>query len=283
MLTSLDTTLLTELLAFESGIDPRLYAWYCEHIHTPCIDAPVVERPGWCKRDPQTGALLWKKMTVEEYFHTLGVLLLFDVNHPECLKAMQYRSMNALGFVGFQLGEAALRDLGVYTPKIVDEDEMQLESLYSGQVPVSTWAGGRREVRFKPNGAAAWILATDVNRWQGTFTGKFGIHSYEDLLEPANQTRIVIDLMCHNARAIVSTLNDSDAVVSEKLRSCGSDWSGFLAAAHLCGPAAVANYLLWGVASQDEFGTPLQQYLERFARLDVSEVSAACGDLMQCI
>ena len=57
---------------------------------------------------------------------------------------MSYRSMNSLGFVGYQFGEALLIDLGYY-----DDD------LYYG------------------NGAAS-------NTWDGTWTGKNGANSHED-------------------------------------------------------------------------------------------------------
>src|ERR1700733_4985795 len=58
---------------------------------------------------------------------------------------LQYHSHNSLGFVGYQLGEALMIDLGYYQ-----------DSSYYG------------------NGAA-------TNTWDGTFTGKGGIHSLADL------------------------------------------------------------------------------------------------------
>ena len=49
----------------------------------------------------------------------------------------------------------------------------------------STWANGKKEVlQPAPPDLVAkgykYIVATDINRWRGTFTGKDGINSLED-------------------------------------------------------------------------------------------------------
>jgi hypothetical protein len=44
--------------------------------------------------------------------------------------------------------------------------------------------------------------------------------------------------------------------------------------AHFSGPSAVMGFLVFGAQSEDEFGTIVQQYLARFACLDVSEAWA---------
>ena len=277
MLVSLQRTLLTELLAFESGIDVRLHEWYCERFRTPSLEAPVVARAGRCVRHPDTGALMWQKVTVEEYFASLGVLRYFDRSRHESLREMQHRSMNALGFFGYQFGEAALRDLGVYRPPAINVPEIAepVEQVYCGAVPLSNWAHGCQETLFWSADESRWILATDVNRWMGSFTGLYGITCFEDCFDEGKQRRIVIDLMCRNASFINERLVRRSVNPTEALRTRNADWSGVLAAAHLRGPTAVVDYLLSGVESADEFGTNIRRYLSRFSDLDISPLPLA--------
>jgi hypothetical protein len=188
---------------------------------------------------------------------------------------MQYRSLNALGFFGFQLGESALQGLGVYRPssvKVIGIDD-PIEQLYSGEVPVTQWAKGCHETTFWSSEHSKWILATDVNRWNGTFTGLYGAASFGDCLNEDTQRALVIEMMTTNASAIVDRLRRASLDVNEVFKARDVDWSGVLAAAHLRGVAAVVDYLVVGVDSSDEFGTSVRSYVDRFSDHDISELT----------
>ncbi|WP_437907383.1 hypothetical protein WME95_05520 [Sorangium sp. So ce327] len=270
----LSKPLLPALLAVESGVDLRRHAWYRSNLHEPVLRSMAVERPGRCRRDPRTGALIIEQMTVQQYFASLGVADLFDPRDPGCLASMQYRSVNALGFFGYQFGEAALVSLGVYRPRRVRVDHqgrgIDVDCLYSGAVPASCWAAGRRAGLQRVEGQMIW--ATDVNTWAGTFTGRHGIWTYEDCMSPASQELLVRQLLERNLCALEEVLAAAGATLDESLRRRGADLSGVLAGAHLCGPAAVAEYLLGGVAARDELGTTLEEYVARFAEHEVPPV-----------
>lgn len=266
-MSDLSRPLLPALLAFESGIDPRRHDWYCRHLHQPAIRSAVVERPGRCRRDGRTGALVVEQMTVQQYFKSLGVDGLFNPTAPGSLSAMQYYARNALGFFGYQFGESALIRLGVYRParaRVEHEGREQVvDSYYSGHVPAGFWAEGRRAGLHEVDGTPIW--ATDVNTWSGTFTGRHGLWTYRDCLKPGRQDLLAQELLRLNLDALTRRLEVAGAALEEAMRERGADLSGALAGAHLCGPEAVAAYLLGGPSARDELGTTLEQYLARFA------------------
>lgn len=265
-LADLRRPLLRALLALESGIDPRLHEFYRRNYGERVMRAPVVERPGRGRRDPQTGALVLEAMTVHEYFVSLGVADEFDAKNPDCLFIMQYRSMNALGFIGYQFGEWALIGLGAYAPRRVTIEEngtrREMRSYYAGEVPTSFWTGGRRE-GLHPAESEVWV--TDVNTWQGRFTGVHGATNFESLRSEAVQERLVRAFMRANLETITRAFEGDAASFREALRTRNTDASGILAAAHLCGAPAAIRYLRGGASAVDELGTKLETYASRFA------------------
>jgi hypothetical protein len=274
--------LLPELLAFESGIDPRQHDFYRRNYQEPAIRSIVVEQPGRCRRDLKTGAVIVEEMTVGEYFESLGVADMFDKDCPECLIPMQYRSINGLGFFGFQFGEPALMSLGVYEPPRVpireNGETIVVSRHYVGEIPPSFWRYGRRQALYQQSGEVAAIFATDVNTWKGKFTGRYRASSYDHCVLPATQKRLIRTLMRANLRMILGRLARSNASLPECLGRRGVDLSGALAAAHLCGGRAVAQYLLDGVIVEDELGTSIEEYLSRFADLEVPVSEAAAAE-----
>ncbi|GLZ50074.1 hypothetical protein Acsp06_62590 [Actinomycetospora sp. NBRC 106375] len=197
-------------------------------------------------------------MTVQEYFETLGV------SDSRDLRRARYRVINAYGFVGFQLGEAALVDTGHYRPEAVvhesDEGRSLCDRFYIGGLPDGVWRDGVREVLVRRPRTARDVLATDVNRWRGTFTGKDGIHDMEDLKDPAKQTKAVLTLWEHNHRILIEARG-----IAHTSRSGPVTTSGALAAAHLCGPHGVVRFLAYGRPQTDEFKTSLERYLTAFS------------------
>lgn len=263
---------LADLRAFESGIDPLKFDWYVENYHSPVMSYPKVSSPGRAARDVETGELLFVPMTVAEYFESLGVSELFTPDTSECVSRMQYRVVNALGFVGYQVGEAILITTGYYEPEHVPDnsDGVTLERYYAGAADTALWKNGHREARFQLGGTDKWIITTDVNCWQGTFTGKDGIRSFADLLQPEKQDLVMREILRTNYRCICDELETRDTSLQRVLQTLPtSTLSGTLAAAHLCGPYAVVEMFLSGNHAKDEFGTSMLQYLNDFAGYDI--------------
>ncbi|MDJ0742637.1 MAG: hypothetical protein QNJ32_04645 [Xenococcaceae cyanobacterium MO_167.B27] len=162
----------------------------------------------------------------------------------------QYRVQNTLGFTGkYQFGEALLIDLGYY----------QADTFYG-------------------NGAA-------TNLWQGTWTAKaqaFGVNSIEDFRNsPEIQEAAIRDAFEFNWNIIETTLGNAGKTVDDFIGNTitfndgGTEKSvtitpfGILAGAHLRGPYGLANLLLNGSVSYDEYGTSILRYVDEYAGYDV--------------
>jgi hypothetical protein len=188
---------------------------------------------------------------------------------------MQYAATNALGFVGYQFGESALISSGYYRPELVrmrDDRgrERWFETYYFGSVADATWRDGRTEVVYRIPGTKKTIVATDVNRWHGTFTGKNGIFHLEDFKVPKHQEIVIRDHLQANRAVLVDILSRRRPGV----RSARCTWSGLLAAAHLCGANAAAAFVLNGTSAKDEFKTDIQTYFSTFGDFETPYDSA---------
>lgn len=156
---------------------------------------------------------------------------------------LQYHSHNSLGFVGYQLGEALLIDLGYYT-----------DTFYYG------------------NGAA-------TNTWDGNFTGKGGVTSLA-ALESGLQEGVILDAFGYNLKVIenglaahgkhlsdfigqTSTYMDNGHAVTVTL-----SLTGILAAAHLTGAWGTLSFLVDGATPHDENGTSILKYIDMFGGYD---------------
>lgn len=216
---------LSALLAFESGWDRERY------------DAGIIA-------DWQLDT--WAGGTVETFFPTYSSWS--DLTDAEW-ETMAYRSMNTLGFVGYQFGEALLIDLGYY-----DDD------FYYG------------------NGAGS-------NTWDGTWTGKNGVNSLEDFMTKSAQDVTIREAFGHNLSIIENGLSAAGRSLDEFLGTTvtytvgGADvpitltLTGLLAAAHLRGAPAATELLLNGSLSFDEFGTSILQYLEQFGGYEAPDTA----------
>lgn len=162
---------------------------------------------------------------------------------------MQYRSMNSLGFVGYQFGEALLIDLGYY------EDDV-----YYG------------------NGAA-------TNTWDGTWTGKNGAVSLEAFMTAEVQEPAILDAFGYNLAVIENGLAQQGKSLTDFLGTDAQYTSGgqtvtveltltgILAAAHLRGAWGTLDLLKSGAVSSDENGTTILQYVEQFGGYDAPTVA----------
>jgi len=155
-------------------------------------------------------------------------------------ETMAYRSMNSLGFVGFQFGEALLIDLGYYDATV-----------------------------FYGNGAS-------TNSWDGSWTGKNGVNSLEDFMTKAAQTTAIQEAFGYNLQVIETQLSASGQSLSDYIGQTASyaqngetvtvdlTLTGILAAAHLRGAWGTASLLQSGAVSTDEYGTSILQYIDQF-------------------
>ena len=165
-------------------------------------------------------------------------------------ETMAYRSTNALGFVGFQFGEALLIDLGYY------EDDV-----YYG------------------NGAA-------TNTWDGTWTGKNGATSLDAFMTREVQDQAILDAFGYNLGVIETGLAQGGESLNDYLGETFTYYdngapvevtltlTGVLAAAHLRGAWGTLSLLQSGTVSTDEYGTSILKYVEQFGGYDAPSVQA---------
>ncbi|KAI5799200.1 hypothetical protein DFH27DRAFT_559967 [Peziza echinospora] len=259
MLCKTFTCFLSSLLAFESGWDRDSYN--SGHIQTSQLNE-------WA-RGPVSAFYpnytSWSDLTPQEW------------------EAMAYRSMNSLGFVGYQFGEALLSDLGYY----YDDD------LYYG-------AGGGAE----------------KNTWDGTWLGKRSVYSLDDFLTKDVQDEAIKEAFGWNLQILKNLLwrrrkktvmevlgqtktyrqkitiktgngttsggggglgglvkhptNTNTTYITEAdgsqvhLITVNLTLTGILAACHLRGAVGTAALLLDNVVSVDEYGTSILKYIEKF-------------------
>ena len=256
---------LAKLLARESGIDPALFPWYVREFDSPVLTYPAVTAPGRGIRDARTGRFTFRPITVAHYFEALGVREFFDPRDAGCIEVMQHASTNALGFIGYQFGESILIDAGYYRPERVRIGNPRgftetVESYYIGAIDESMWHGGRTQMLYQMPGTRRLVLATDVNCWRGTFTGKNGVRTTADLKDPGKQRRIIRDVADLNYRRIKAIFKRMNYTLP-----AGETWSALIAAAHLSGCQAAARFALAGTNVMDQFGTSVHTYFEGFA------------------
>jgi hypothetical protein len=283
---------LERLLARESGIRVDQFEWYRDNIDTPMLCYPEVVSIGVPRRDFATGDLVKRCMTVREYFATLGVDHLFCASDPSCVRAMQYASINALGFVGYQFGEAILFEHGYYNPPRVwgrapDGCSSLFYSYYIG--PISCWSGDERQrYHLGPDGRKP-VIATASNTWAGRFSGKNGVRCLEDLRTVQAQETIIREVLKKNLALIQAQLRLTPRRMREyfpadRLVSLYRDFppitlrctiSGAIAAAHLCGVPAVVDLLTTGIVKEDEFGTSIVDYINEFSGFDLDVLLGA--------
>ncbi|MEO0761525.1 MAG: 1,4-beta-glucanase, partial [Pseudomonadota bacterium] len=164
---------------------------------------------------------------------------------------MSYRSMNTLGFVGYQFGEALLIDLGYY-----DDDF------------------------FYGAGAAR-------NTWDGTWTGKNGVTSLEDFMTAEAQEIAIQEAFGFNLKVIEDGLGFAGESLDDYIGTTRSyvqngqtvtvelTLTGIMAAAHLRGAWGTLALLEGGSVSTDEFGTSILRYIEQFGGYQAPSVAEA--------
>ena len=164
---------------------------------------------------------------------------------------MSYRSMNSLGFVGYQFGEALLIDLGYYD-----------DTFYYG------------------NGAAS-------NTWDGTWTGKNGVTSLNEFMTAGAQEIAIQEAFGFNLQIIQQGLGYGGESLNDYLGTTRTyldngvevtvtlTLTGIMAAAHLRGAYGTLNLLQSGSVTTDEYGTSILRYVAQFGGYDSPSVDEA--------
>ncbi len=190
----------------------------------------------------------WAGGEVEDFFP--GNSSWSDLTSEEW-DTMSYRSMNSLGFVGYQFGEALLIDLGYYS-----------DDFYYG------------------NGAAS-------NTWDGEWTGKNGVNSLEDFTTKAAQERAIQEAFGYNLQVIETGLGYQGESLDDYLGSTRTyvengqevtvtlSLTGIMAAAHLRGAWGTLSLLQGGNVSTDEYGTSILRYIDQFGGYDAPLIKDA--------
>ncbi|MDQ7100104.1 hypothetical protein [Serratia sp. MF2] len=275
---------LNAILIFESTIDPQKAQYYAENYDNPTATSyQDVEYPGRVIR-AQDGTTTKSNVSIKEYFERLGIGKYYTQGStdPQMFKQMQYATMNYLGFIGYQLSEQDFWDLGYYT----HYDENHLPKYYS-DVPVSNWANGVRDKVMNLPGKGE-VHVTDVNTWQGTFTGKHGINSFDDVLDPDKQDYVAKDHFVDKYEGMVRLLAERGKTLNDYLGTT-IRWSechpvltpppgvpdaveitlsGLLGGAHLRGAEGITALLVDRENRADENGTAILQYVYQFAGYD---------------
>ncbi|WP_439611843.1 Calx-beta domain-containing protein, partial [Reyranella sp.] len=200
------TEFLNALRAFESGVD---YDRYVSGQITEWQIRSWVGDDNW--NAYQAGQLSWRDM--------------------------QYTSVNALGFVGYQFGEPLLIDLGYYRGNT--------GNLWTGQFT------GK-------NGVDSFAtLKTDIQ--ESIILDAFGynLNVIESGLEAQGTS---LDALIGTQRTYMDT-NGQSVTVTLTL-------TGILAAAHLRGAWGTLDLLNNGSASADEYGTSILKYIQQFGAYD---------------
>ena len=239
------------------------------------------------------GSVVGETHSVKRYFQKLDVDRFYDNNasleeRKRMIRKMQYSSLNAWGFVGYQNGEGTLIDSGFYIPEKVGG----LSKYYSAR-PASEWAatgtgrqseatcsGVKETITFMWPGGTVQLITPQVNEWKGTFSGKNDIYQFDDMRIPAKQEQIIRALMRSNyikfrdlmkARGkdwsdILGTSYDYVHLENgqQVTKTTTITMSGIIAATHLRGALGVILAIFEGTDSGDETGTTAGFYMDMF-------------------
>ena len=255
------------LLSFESGVNSTQYESYRKHFHRPVIQHIRCARPGCLHRHWQTGTPMKATITVQEFFHNLGIEQAFLGSDQHSFQALAYQAINPWGFVGYQFGEELMMTLGYYKPKrvAVAGESTARPQHYSYLANEQLWSKGTtRRLHQGPYGP---LRVTHVNEWQGVFMGKEGVTDFSTLTTPSAQNAILKSSQQFHLAVLLEHFGLSklqSMIQATPLLS----WSGVLAAAHLCGTEGIKRYLEHKHATVDELGTSLDFYLSKFHSLD---------------
>ena len=190
------------------------------------IDKSLIQTD-WKNEDKKSYTAWHKNVMYEKYLHAIGNR---ESNND-------YARVNSLGYLGrFQMGEAALTDVGFYT---------------KDDTPKNDWKG-------------FW---TQVSK-------KFNVNSKETFLKNHKAQNYAIESYLKKQWGYIKHFNLDKSLYS-KINGITITPSGLLAAAHLVGVGKVVQYFKSNgrYIPKDDYNTSLEEYLKKFANYDVSQIT----------
>lgn len=264
------------ILFRESGLNPYDSQKYLQEFSLKhAITYFEVKQPGELVRDNE-GNPVRKTMSYRDYFKAIGVSIDKKDITFEKLKQSCFSSINPWGFIGVQFGESALKSIKVYEPQHVEHNGREYPIYYDNVMDNSVWSFGREEALYD-DGKSPFIC-TSINRWKGSFTGKFDINSIVDLHDPYKQRLVAHAIWMKGLESLASLLRiDSDIELIVEHVNKGHNLpfycslSALLSAIHLIGPQRLYKGLSSIDCETDEIGTSALSYMNEFNNLYVDK------------
>lgn len=224
------------------------------------------DRPRGSFRDFKTGLRVWLtgiapgKLTATDLAQKVGEDAVAAYQRGELsLDQLQYRAIDARGFIGYRFGEEVLQILGYYRPTAQTVREWQ---------DLSRLPPGARWSRIR-------------NRWDGQFTGLQGAFSLKDFAAAGVQEIAIGEAFAWHLQQLIGLLPDEmglgDMVGLRRdmdpppgsrgasRSTCTVTISGILAAAQCYGATPVATYLLGPAAPRDPMAQSIHRMMSEFA------------------
>ena len=159
------------------------------------------------------------------------------------LRELQYTSVNSLGFVGYQVGEALMIDLGYYKDDV----------FYGHGANTNTWDG-----TFTGKGGVTSLAALKTSLQEGVMLAAFGFN-----------LEVIEDGLAATGQTLTSFIGKTTSYMDNgQTISVTLSLTGILAAAHLRGAWGTLALLQNGAVSSDENGTSILRYIDMFGGYD---------------
>lgn len=160
----------------------------------------------------------------------------FLVSLAESESGGDHSAINQFGYIGlYQMGEAALHDIGVYK-------EMKSEDYYN-------------------------------NDWSGRFTGKYGIDDYQAFMKSPDKQTVAITAY-HRIIDDFIEQNELHVFIGRNIGGIKVTKSGMIAGGHLVGMTKMRDFLHSEGRSipKDGNGFPITYYMKKFGDHDYNNV-----------
>lgn len=276
-------SLYLELLRAESGISSEVLERVRRRPDEFLAYHPRVRFPGRVVRDFNSGSPISEAMTGRQWLLSVGIEEVPESLLPNEWERYAVKVVNALGFRGVQFGESAMTALGLYVPVVVNVNGVRVPRYYDYVFSDSVWAGGVVERLCRDEHGTPKFMCTDVNRWDGEWTGRIGVFHLSDLCDVSKHLAVACALWAFNVRRTFEYLRvRSSTCLLESLeepcsvlgRRVGFHVSlpGLVAGMHLVGPNRMMRFLRGGDSPSDEYGTDVILYLKKFSTYGLPEL-----------
>lgn len=176
------------------------------------------------------------------------------------MRTLQYKSMNSIGFVGYQLGEALLIDAGFYSANGT--------AYYGGGDNDIDWEG-----KFLGKDGVTDLAVLKTPRQEAVILGCFGFNIFKISEALANNGKPPIESFLGKTTDLYAFNTDGTPKIDpntgqQQKTQVTFTITGILAGAHLNGWVAMYRTLTENRDAGDEWGTPTSLYLNKFGGYD---------------